>query len=177
MMPDAKGKTVAIVGRAASLIGAGNGAAIDACDYVVRVNWMVPLEGDPKDIGTRTDLIYYCLGCHGQKDAADAAGVPRRHVDKKLRKRIAKKPKKVRPTTGVVAIYDALRSGARRVHAFGFDFYASAYAAPATPWMGKPESLKRWSHDAGEDRRMLRTLLQSERRFRPDPTLRRALCA
>jgi hypothetical protein len=177
MMPGASGKAVAIVGRAASLIGSGNGAAIDACDYVVRVNWMVPLEGPPEDVGTRTGLIYYCRGCHGQKDAADVAGVPRLRVDKKLRKRISRRPRKVRPTTGVVAIYDALRSGARRVHAFGFDFYASAYAAPAPPWMGKPENIKPWVHDAGEDRRMLKTLLQSERRFRPDPTLRRALCA
>jgi hypothetical protein len=177
MMPDARGKTVAIVGRAASLIGSGNGAAIDACEYVVRVNWMVPPKGDPKDVGTRTDLVYYCRGCHGQKDAADAAGVPRRRVDKKLRKRISRNPDKVRPTTGVVAIFDALRSGARRVHAFGFDFYRSAYAAPAPPWMGDPTTIKEWVHDPTEDRRLLKTLLQSERRFRPDPTLRRALCA
>src|SRR5690606_5463535 len=112
----------------------------------------------PADIGARTELLYYCRGCTGQRDAAIGLGVPSMHVDRKLRKKLSRNPKKVRPTTGVVAIFDALRSGAREVRAFGFDFYRTEYVSPAPPWTGDPT---RWQHDQGEDRRMLAELLRS----------------
>jgi hypothetical protein len=168
-----RGLSVAVVGRAASLAGSGNGAEIDAADVVVRVNWALPLEGAPEDIGTRTDLVYYCGGCHGQRDAAKTHGVAAMPVDKALRSRIARYPKLVRATTGVVAVFDALRSGAREVRAFGFDFYRSGYVSPAPPWDGK--KVATWRHDAAEDRRILQALWRRDKRFRPDATLAAAL--
>lgn len=166
-------KTVAIVGRAATLCGSRQGKAIDACDVVVRVNWMLPPEGLPHDIGSRTDVLYYCAGCTGQEAAAQRLGVPSVRVDKALRKRLSSRPGAYRPTTGVVAVFDALESGAAEVRAFGIDFYRTGYAAPAPPWRGK--RLPRWRHDRDEDRQLLAGLLRTEPRFRPDPTLRVAL--
>lgn len=172
MFEAVRGRTVAVVGRAASLSGSGNGEAIDACDVVVRVNWSLPVEGDPADVGTRTDVLYYCAGCNGQKAAAQGAGVRAVKVDKALRKAIAHMPAKVRPTTGVVAVFDALASGAATVLAFGFDLYATSYVAPAPPWSG--HKVARWRHDMREDRRLLRSLL-ADPRFVPDAILRKAL--
>jgi hypothetical protein len=172
MMASVAGRTVAVVGRAKSLIGSGNGAAIDACDVVVRVNWMPPVTGHPEDVGTRTDLLYLCSGCNGQRAAAESLGVPHERVDNQIRKRISKNPKRVRPTTGVVAVFDVLLSGAAKVFAFGFDLYASGYVAHAPAWAGK--KIVRWRHDPREDRRLLRSLL-SDARFEADAVLREAL--
>lgn len=53
-----KGKTVAIVGPAATTIGREEGAKIDSCDIVVRVkSFMYPREMEV-DLGTRTDILY-----------------------------------------------------------------------------------------------------------------------
>lgn len=173
MMPGVAGETVAVVGRAASLIGSGNGRAIDACSVVVRVNWMLPVKGPKRDVGRRTDLLYYCGGCKGQRDAAKRLHVRRCAVDRKLRRELSRNPVEIRPTTGVVAIFDALRSGCREVRAFGFDFYSTGYASPAPAWQGAgPTS---WRHDPEEDRQALRQLLESEPRFRPDAALAAAL--
>jgi hypothetical protein len=176
MIPGLTGKVVAVVGRAASLIGSGSGAAIDACDVVVRVNWMLPLEGPAVDVGTRTDVVYFCAGCLGQRTAAQSRGVCAVAVDKKLRKRIAQTSgfdyRLFRPTTGVVAIYDAVQAGARMVRTFGFDLYRSGYATPAPPWMGK--SVKKWQHSKEQDLVLLRRL-RTTPRVTLDPVLLRSI--
>lgn len=54
---DLNGRSVAIVGNAQSLIGAGYGAEIDAHEIVVRMNRGVP--EDPASQGARTDLLVF----------------------------------------------------------------------------------------------------------------------
>lgn len=175
MLKGVKGKTVAIVGRAASLNGSGNGAAIDLCDVVVRVNWALPLVGDATDIGSRTDVLYHCKGCNKQHALARDSGVATQSVDTKLRKALAKRSRMAhyrwRPTTGVVAIYDALMGGAVKVCAFGMDIYRTGYVAPTPPSESGPT---KWRHRAKQDRRLLRALLKNKR-FEPDAILRQAL--
>lgn len=172
MIPQASGKRVAVVGRAASLIGSGCGPQIDACELVVRVNWVLPLQSAPEDIGSRTDLIYSAVGGADIRTAADRAGVPYVIVRRRLRKRLRSGLR--RPTTGVVAIYDLLKSGARAVHAFGFDCYRTLYAEGNERTMQRLPSALRWRHDDELDRALLRRLLPDPR-FHPDRILRDAL--
>ena len=57
-----EGKTVALVGPAAYMIGSSFGKEIDQCDIVVRINRSYEsVEQHPEDIGTRTDILYSCL--------------------------------------------------------------------------------------------------------------------
>lgn len=175
MLQGVADKTVAIVGRAASLGGSGNGAAIDGCDVVVRVNWALPLVGEPADIGSRTDVLYHCVSCNKQVAMAEASGVATQRVNTKLRKKLAKRSGmshvRWRPTTGAVAIDDALMSGAVKVCAFGMDIYRTGYVAPTPPSESGPT---KWRHSAKQDRRLLRALLKNKR-FEPDAILRQAL--
>jgi len=53
-----KGKRVAYVGPAPYLQNQGNGPEIDSYDVVVRIQHGIP---NPKDYGTRTDIIQSCL--------------------------------------------------------------------------------------------------------------------
>ena len=57
-----KGKKIAIVGPAETVIGTRQGSMIDSCDLVVRFNTVIeylPFSDDlARDIGARTDIIY-----------------------------------------------------------------------------------------------------------------------
>lgn len=56
------GKSVALVGAAASGAGTGLGPTIDAHDVVVRVNWACPVPpGLVPDLGARTDALYHVM--------------------------------------------------------------------------------------------------------------------
>lgn len=173
------GRTVAIVGRAASLHGSWNGAAIDACDVVVRVNWMLPPAGDPADVGSRTDILYHALGATHEPRAAKKARIRAIPVDHRLRKRLAKGSnfdwRLHRPTTGTVAVFDALEAGAAEVCVFGVDFYATGYVTATPPKTEAREVTWAWTHNMDQDRALLRELLASDHRFVPDAVLRSAL--
>jgi hypothetical protein len=177
MIAGVEGKVVAIVGRAGSLRGSGLGAEIDSADVVVRVNWTVPVSGD-EHVGHRTDIVYCCRGCSGQREAAREQGVQWVTVKSKYRKALARRVgdvKKYRPNTGTVAIFDALDSGAREVRVYGMDFYATANdIAPTLPPKGDP--CWAWRHAPARDRKLVRSLL-TDPRFRPDAVLRKALQA
>lgn len=172
MIPEASGKRVAVVGRASGLGTSGQGAAIDACDLVVRVNWVLPLISAPEHIGSRTDVIYHAVSGKEVKAAAVAAGVPLVQVDRRFRKRLARIRRGYRPTSGIVAIFDALRCGAAAVHAFGFDFYATGYVEPGDTGAGRRVRKRplKWKHDAPTDLKLTRRLL-AEPRFHPDPVM------
>lgn len=176
MLPEAEGRAVAVVGRAASLLDYQHGAAIDAADLVVRIHWDLPLSGPVDKVGTRTDMIYCAGNWMEQVAGKEAPGICYRVVDHKLRKAIAREygfdATRYRPTTGVVAIFDALRHGARTVRAFGFDFYATGYAMPAAPHNPQWVARRGWSHHYGNDRVILTRLRNQEKRFRPDTHLR-----
>ncbi len=57
-----KGKTIALVGPAESILNTNRGHIIDKFDIVVRLNKSIPLPKDiSHDIGTRTDILYNSL--------------------------------------------------------------------------------------------------------------------
>ncbi len=57
-----EGKTVALVGPASYMQGAGYGEEINSHDLVVRINRGIEsISKYPDDIGTRTDIYYSCL--------------------------------------------------------------------------------------------------------------------
>lgn len=174
VIPGAKGRTVAVVGRAGSLLGAGQGPAIDACDLVVRVNWLLPVSGPPEHVGSRTDIVYAAASGRDIHAAAKKAGASVVVVNRSLRKRL--RSGRLRPTTGVVACYDALRSGAAQVRAFGFDFYRTGYAERSGHASGRRvlSGTLKWRHDPALDRRLMLALL-ADPRFHPDAVLREAL--
>jgi len=64
-LPEVKGKKVAVVGNAASLLQQRHGSAIDECDVVVRMNRGLPRE--PSSQGTRTDILAFSV-FEGVKD-------------------------------------------------------------------------------------------------------------
>jgi hypothetical protein len=72
-----EGKSVSLVGRAASLIETGDGKRIDASELVVRVNWLLPHNCPPERVGSRTDLVIHVNTSAGKKirDAALKQGV------------------------------------------------------------------------------------------------------
>lgn len=63
-----KGKSVVLVGPAATLKGQGYGSLIDSHDIVVRINHAWPLpQGMAEDIGTRIDVLYHNLNPRNQR--------------------------------------------------------------------------------------------------------------
>ena len=57
-----RGKSVVLVGPAASLSGRRQGAEIDAHDLVIRINLSAPVPPDQcADLGSRTDALYHVL--------------------------------------------------------------------------------------------------------------------
>ena len=63
-------KRLALVGPSISSVGANRGAAIEACDVVVRMNFQWPIPSALEtDVGTRMDVLYHC--CNGDFPVAD----------------------------------------------------------------------------------------------------------
>lgn len=177
-MKRCKGKSVAIVARAGSLLTSGQGEAIDAHDLVIRVNYTLPLDPEQAEhIGTRTDLLYHCQKvCEGPRLSAEALGVPTVRVPSKLRRRLPKErgfnELAYRPNTGTVAVFHALKEKAKRVSVFGMDFYGSGHVGQPMPDPSSPVAV--WAHNPENDRIMLRAAYQ-EGRIWCDPILTRAL--
>ena len=53
---------ISIVGNAESIIGSRCGELIDSADIVVRCNYGIPTEENKKDIGSRTDFVFFAGG-------------------------------------------------------------------------------------------------------------------
>ncbi len=160
-----RGKSVAIVGKAPTLVGSRLGRHIDACQVVVRVNWLLPLKGDRRDIGSRTDVLY----CHrsARKQRKSAKRINLRLPDLNVRQSLIGESPDYVPTTGLVAIFDALKQGARQVKAFGFNLYAPN-SNRGTSWESNSTG---FPHDIEKDRLMLARLVATEPRFMPDAAL------
>jgi hypothetical protein len=63
-------KRVVLVGPSISIVGSRAGAAIDACDVVVRMNFQWPVPAALiADAGARMDVLYHC--CNGDFPVAD----------------------------------------------------------------------------------------------------------
>jgi len=57
-----EGKTISLVGPAKYLKGKGYGKSIESSDIVIRINRGIESTNNyPKDLGTRTDILYSCL--------------------------------------------------------------------------------------------------------------------
>lgn len=127
-----KGKSVALIGRAASIHEHGDGARIDACDLVIRVNWLHPWEGDPGRIGARTDCIIRASTFPQLAQAAAQAGIPcwkkEWEVGVAQAKRCGFDPARVNPRTGIHAIEMVLRRAPSSVYLAGYDLYQSGNA-------------------------------------------------
>ena len=151
-----KGKTVAIVGPAQSIEGSNNGELIDSHDVVVRLNYANI--GNPKDSGTKTDIVYYDGSNHNYDNVTleylicsypttewffahrclalalhntDKYKNRFKIIDKSLYNSIktALDPKqKSRPNTGLIAIADLLSYNIKSLFITGLDFYRSSYA-------------------------------------------------
>lgn len=174
-----RGKRVALVCRAGYLATSGLGSAIDAADVVMRVNWRYPITADPVHVGARTDAIYHGLRNAEEMRAYSAqSGIPAFRVDKDLRCAMTIQaetdPQRLRPTTGLVAIADLLRCGAREVLTYGLDCYASdTYADTGEPWVAfKEHSVGKsgWTHSAALERTIAAGLV-TDPRVVPDARL------
>ena len=148
-----KGKRVAIVGPALSVEGSKNGSFIDSHDVVVRLNYANI--NNPKDSGTKTDIVYYDGSLHNYGDlkldylvcaypktewffeerclkSVQYLSTLYNHkvVDSGIYTQLKNsldKDNTVRPNTGLIAIVDLLQSELRSLFITGLDFYRSSY--------------------------------------------------
>lgn len=165
-----EGKTVAIVGRAGSIVGTGNGPAIDAADVVIRVNWLLPtLEEHLPDMGERTDLVYTCLRCKTARNLAAVYHVPTARITARARLRasrhFAPKRKDYRVSTGFLCAIECKRFGAARVNLYGFDMQRSEHVQERTPDGHNPKGNKArtWWHLWDVERRAWRKFIRKSR--------------
>lgn len=177
-----EGKTVAVVGRAGSLLrGTKRGAEIDACDVVVRVNWVLPIPEEQKPfVGSRTDLVFHCKRARTAMVMAKRFGVPTYRVRGKARRRAAERhfqnSKRLRPTTGFMAVLSVLTHKAETVKLFGFDFFRSGHVQEREPDGDDYSKPLAWAHSPTEERRAMRNLVQRMGgRLVPDKILKEAL--
>lgn len=180
MIPNLKGRTVAIVGRAGSIIGTGHGKAIDAADVVIRINWILPI--DPAlsaDTGARTDLMYHCRRAKTATRTALELGTPTHRVKGKNRRRVArdffKRPDDFRPTTGFMCAVDCVKAGALEVRLYGFDVFRSGHVQERDPGGENSSRPLGWTHNPEEERVAWRTLFKRHKHIIPDAILRKAI--
>lgn len=176
--PQVRGRSLALVGNAQSIFARRDGAAIDGCDQVMRLNR--GFLRHPASQGARTDLLCLSLRLSRAEIRAAFGDVPivygnqdRWVMAKDMwaeRNSIAYYPIEAfralsarigrrRPSTGLIAI-DLLLSclGAAQVRLFGFDwkrtrtFYEPELNYNVHDWIAERELIGRW---AGEGRIVL----------------------
>jgi hypothetical protein len=179
-----RGKRVAIVGRAGSIVGTGNGPAIDSADVVIRINWLLPTpERHIPDMGVRTDLVFTCVSCKTARNLAAREGVASMKGSGKARKRVTKRwfPKNRDPsvlaTTGFVCADEVVMAGAAGVWLYGFDLFRSDHVQERAPDGNSLEGRKdgKWRHDANVEKKAWKRFLKKNRKVKPDPIFRSAL--
>lgn len=172
-LKDFTGKSVAIVGRANSIIGSGDGARIDACDVVIRVNIPLPLDkAQAKDIGTKTSLIYTCRNCRPAQNAAIQHGVPFEPYDRAFRM-ASSGSDGYTPFTGTMAILEAFRRGAAKVFATGMDLYSGKAITASGGHLRLSKKNTHSFHDPNRDKELLKGLmLKHGEAFEPSDVLR-----
>ncbi|QYK41497.1 MAG: 2-amino-4-hydroxy-6-hydroxymethyldihydropteridine diphosphokinase [Paracoccaceae bacterium] len=163
------GRTVAVVGNAASLLGTRHGAAIEAADCVVRMNLGVPV--DPVAQGVRTDVLAFSTAALGLERLAGFAAPVHVWMSPKGRggAAAATLPRLLhypldwwaelnaalgaRPSTGAMVIDLVTRCGAREVVLFGFDWKRSPTFYQDAPHIGP--------HDFAAEERLARSLARA----------------
>jgi len=166
-------KKVAIVGNAESIFRRTDGACIDQCDCVVRINQGLITE--PSSQGTRTDLL--CVSSdvdaatirRGFGDVPIVFGTSRRwRMSKdmlairaslacypiKAWKRLSRSINGKRPSTGLIAVDICLNYlGAKEVHLFGFDWKETKTFYTSEVFFST--EMSRGYHDWEAERRLL----------------------
>jgi len=159
-----EGKSVSLVGRAASLMNLGDGERIDASDLVVRVNWLLPHGCDAGRVGSRTDVVIHVNTSAGKKvrDAALRQGV---YVLAKMGSaKLTEKEKSFYSAgkiarTGIFAIESMFQNGASSVYLTGYDFYETGWSTnhfiKSSPEFERKGGLR---HDCDSDKKLLKHL-------------------
>ena len=181
MRDQVRGKRVAIIGRAGSLYRTKNGRLIDSFETVIRINWVLPIsDEDAPHTGKRTDLVYHCKRAKQARIQATQRGIKTVQSSGKARRRLAEEyfqnPKKLRPTTGFLCIWEALNAGAIEIGLFGFDFFRSGHVQDREPDGDDYSKPLAWAHSPHQERRALGLLIQKfPTILKPDQVLREAL--
>ena len=173
LLTELDSKSIAVVGNARSLSEQTHGAAIDACDVIIRMH-AAPLPR-PTSHGSKTTWL--ALGM----PVAQSIIIDR---DPKRLLWMAKKRKRVRhrlatangfylhpktdwdamantlgapPTTGAMLINLAAQSNASAIHLFGFDFFASQS-------LSGRRTANQVPHDFAAEKHFVTTLMQNDPR-------------
>ncbi|WP_083347267.1 glycosyltransferase family 29 protein [Rhizobium sp. LCM 4573] len=169
-----RGKSVALVGNALSLAERDCGAAIDACDIIIRCN-RAPIP-DVRSHGARTTFIAtsielpeeimaergasHILWMSPPRNALPAWIVrwPNFFLYPKARHEALNAKVPGRPTTGLMVIDLLARSRCRAVALYGFDFFKSQSLSGERDRTQGP-------HDFDAEERFVRALVAKDRRF------------
>ena len=178
-----RGKRVAIVGRAGSIVGTGHGPAIDAAEVVIRINWLLPtLPEHTPDMGERTDLVYTCSRCATARRLAEEYGIRSHRISGGLRTKVSRQfcPKRpdYRVSTGLLCAVQCARYGAARVELYGFDLQRSEHVQERTPDGHNPKGNRKrtWWHIWKVEKKAWRRLIKKHRGVViPDPIFRKVL--
>lgn len=170
------GKSVALVGNARALLEAGQAAEIDAYDIVIRMN-KAPGLGTPGG-GYKIDWIATAgltphnvlptvlwLGRRVRKVPYDLLMSGRLFVYSSLHRGALSETLTARASTGVMAVELLLRSPARSIDLFGFDFYESRS-------LSGEQTLETAPHAYGEERKWITARLAGDARLTLHPMVK-----
>lgn len=177
-------QTIALVGNARSLAGAEFGADIDAASLVIRIN-RAPMPS-VQSHGIRTDWLGLATSLPSDTPLRPSRFLWMSPKRKRLDYRIATSPgfylhpladivalrQRVHapPTTGLMLIELLSRSKARKIHLYGFDFFASLSLSGRRTAAQTP-------HDFFTEQGFVETLIARDARFTlhsplsPSPTI------
>ena len=144
LKPAVRGKRVAIVGNACSILGTGHGKEIDAHDCVIRFNRGFP-DKHPEDTGRKTTAVFLATTLTPEEIRKFGSAVLvarsslcknrcRFHLSSPDRCRFQNEPTQIcaehvgpgkysQASTGFIAIQFALAAGAKSIDLYGFDFF------------------------------------------------------
>jgi len=191
-----KDKKVIVIGPSEGAPKEVEQVNLDDYDYVIRLNDHF-YDSDKHGLGKRTDIIYHSL-LSGQYNKDHLTYLikhnikliarycsPNKKIDGYLRMCGDETPDwylfnegrakrcpivlKCCPSTGILAIYDALTDGAKEVAALGFDFYETFYTERPIETM-KPKSISRiinGNHRPATQLRNFTKWAMCNRRFNP----------
>lgn len=118
-------KRIAVIGNADTCYGYGH--YIDSMDVVIRVNFGYMIPDDMKEhIGSKTDLVYHCINFFKQYKLTPPENISFSPIDNVLRTKLRDKYKAV-PSSGIMAIIQALHLKPDVLFVSGFSFFRSTY--------------------------------------------------
>lgn len=184
-----KNKSFAIVGNAESIKGTGQGEDIDGQDIVIRINngWDITGE-DMADVGSRTDIVYSCGAVNSKLHMAAqnnrywtaalySANLRLCEIMREWYFLSGYVTRRIRPSTGTLAILEALCCDPSSVYVCGFDFFDSRNRYEMTH-QGRYRAvpMRDFYHDFEQDRLFLARMFQTfDRIFTIDKVLQECI--